>query len=107
MRDRHKHESQQEKIERVEGPAKKTGEERPALSPVEQFEQPKRFHSVFQLFAWVLYRKLETQNASVCIRKRRHPSLEIEAILPQQCLHALASSFVSLLAASSMTSNGR
>jgi hypothetical protein len=32
---------------------------------VEKFKEPERFHSVFQLFAWLLYRKLESQEAAI------------------------------------------
>jgi hypothetical protein len=35
------------------------------LITVEKLKKPDRLHSVFQLFAWLLYRKLETQEAEI------------------------------------------
>ena len=65
MRHRHDHKRQQKKIERVQRPPEKTGDKRVALITVEKFKKPDRFHSVFQLFAWLLYRKLESQEAAI------------------------------------------
>src|SRR5262249_2229029 len=62
---RHNHKRQEKKIERVQRPPQKTGEKRVALIAVEKFKEPDRFHSVFQLFAWLLYRKLEPQEAAI------------------------------------------
>ena len=49
MRHRHEYEREQEKIERVQRPAKKTGDKGIALVAVEQFKQPDRFHGFIQL----------------------------------------------------------
>jgi hypothetical protein len=35
------------------------------LITVEEFKKPDRLHSVFQLFAWLLYHKLESQEAAI------------------------------------------
>jgi hypothetical protein len=51
---RHNHKRQEKKIERVQRPPEKTGHKRVALITVEEFKKPDRFHSVFQLFAWLL-----------------------------------------------------
>jgi hypothetical protein len=61
----HDHKRQQKKIERVQRPPEKTGDKRVALITVKEFKKTDRFHRVFQLFAWLLYRKLETQKAAI------------------------------------------
>ena len=106
VRHRHDHKRQQKKIERVQRPPEKTGEKRVALITVEEFKKPDRFHSVFQLFAWLLYRKLESQEAAIAresdssvTRDRRHS--------PRQRLYNFASSLAPALLASTMSSNGR
>jgi hypothetical protein len=106
VRDRHKHERQQKKIECVEGPAEKTGEERLTLSAVEQFEEPNRFHSVFQLFAWLLYRKLESQEATID-REVTAVLLEMAEHSPQQRLYNFALSVAPAWLASTKSSKGR
>ena len=65
VRHRHDHKRQQKKIERVQRPTQKTGEKRVALITVEELKEPDRLHNVFQIFAWLLYRKLERQEAAI------------------------------------------
>jgi hypothetical protein len=44
MRHRHEHESEQKKIESIQRPSEKTGNERFTLSSIKGFEKPDRFH---------------------------------------------------------------
>jgi hypothetical protein len=75
------------------------------LITVEEFKKPDRFHRVFQLFAWLLYRKLESQEAANAhesdnsVRGRRRSQ--------RQRLYNFASSLAPALLASTMSSNGR
>jgi len=99
-------EGQQEEIQRIQRPTQETGEKRFALITVEKLKKPDRLHNVFQIFAWLLYRKLESQEAAIAresdsgvTRGYRHS--------PQQRLYNFASSLAPALLASSMSSNGR
>jgi len=58
VRHRHDHEREQKKIERVQRPPEKTGDERVALIAVEQFEETDRFHDAIHLI--VSSRQVET-----------------------------------------------
>jgi hypothetical protein len=44
MPHRHEHESEQKKIERIQRPAEKAGNERVALNVIKRLEKPDRFH---------------------------------------------------------------
>jgi hypothetical protein len=76
------------------------------LITVEKFKKPDRFHCVFQLFAWLLCRKLETQKVAIgyergscVIRDPKHwPWLDV---------YNFGSSLAPALVASNMSSNGR
>jgi hypothetical protein len=76
------------------------------LITVEKFKKPDRFHRVFQLLAWLLGRKLETQKLAIgyetdscVIRNPKHwPWLDV---------YNFASSLAPALLASNMSSNGR
>jgi hypothetical protein len=61
----HDHKRQQKKIKRVQRPPEKAGDKRVALITVKEFKKPDRLHSVFQVFAWLLYRKLQSQEAAI------------------------------------------
>jgi hypothetical protein len=76
------------------------------LITVEEFKKPDRFHSVFQLFAWLVHRKHESQEAAIVresdssvTRDRRH------SLRPR--LYNFTSSLAPALLASTMSSNGR
>ena len=46
MRHRHDHKGEQKKIERVQRPTEKTGDEGVALIAVQAFEKPEGFHAI-------------------------------------------------------------
>lgn len=77
-----------------------------ALITVEKFKEPERFHSVFQLFARLLYRKLESQEAAI-VREVTAVLVVIEAGSPQERFYNFALSVAPALLASSRSSNGR
>jgi hypothetical protein len=106
MRHRHDHKRQQKKIECVQRPSEKTGNKRIALITVEKFIKPDRLHSVFQLFAWLFYRKLESQEAAIA-RESGKALPEIAGVRRGRHLYNFASSRAAALLASSMSSNGR
>jgi hypothetical protein len=84
VRHRHDHKRQQKKIERVQRPPEKTGDKRVPLIAVEEFKKPDRFHSVFQLFAWLSYRKLESQEAAIVRESDSSVAVSSAARLPNE-----------------------
>jgi hypothetical protein len=78
-----------------------------ALITVEKFEKPDRVHSVFQLFARLLYRKLGNAGRERSRTKVATTLLEIAKIRRGKHLYNFASLLASALLASSMFSNGR
>jgi hypothetical protein len=76
------------------------------LITVEEFKKPDRFHSVFQLFAWLLYRKLESQEAAI-VRESDTSVTRDRRCSPRQRLYNFASSLAPALLASTMSWNGR
>jgi hypothetical protein len=76
------------------------------LIAVEELEKPDRFHSVFQLFPWLLYRKLESQEAAI-VRESDSSVTRDSRHSPRQRLYKFASSLAPALLASTMSWNGR
>ena len=65
---------------------------------LEQFEKPDRFHNVFQLFAWLLYRKLESQEAAIA----RESNSDVTVAVRRACLTMLKVSATNMKDTNSM-----